>query len=191
MQRWMLVTVSCALLSACVSGNGVSRGDGPDRAIGWLHGNCLALEDASARVGQEVAVVMLGEEQQVMTAQVTGTANDGGECIALTDDRRDTNLRTGLTFYKVDAAPELELGIGVVQTGGNRQLNTPELLDTNGDGRRDAFGRCATSEGVRFVVWADEARQEVPLWTGYYYLGYDTEADCPEEWAGSGHSEGE
>lgn len=181
MQRWMLVTVSCALLSACVSGNGVSRGDRPDRAIGWLHGNCLALEDASARVGQEVAVVMLGEEQQVMTAQVTGTANDGGECIALTDDRRDTNLRNGLTFYKIGADAQVELGIGVVQAGGSRALTVSELLDTNGDGRRDSFSHCTTSEGVQFSVWTDEARSGAPMWTGYYYLGYDIEANCPED----------
>jgi len=179
-QGWMLVAVSCALMSACVSCSPIVRDKDPDRAIGWLHGNCLALEDARARVGTRVAVVMLGETQQVVAARVTGSALDTEACPALLEDRRDINLGSGLTFYQVDADSEGELGIGVIQTGGDRKLTVAELLDTNGDGRRDGFGRCATSEGVQFSVWADEARHGTPLWTGYYYLGYDTEADCPE-----------
>lgn len=181
MQRWMLVAVSCVLLSACVSDGPVVRGNGSDRAIGWLHGNCIALEDARARVGTRVAVVTLGEAQQVVAAKVAGRALDTKACPALFGDRKDVNLGSGLAFYQVDAGPGVEWGIGVVQMGGDRELSVPELLDTNGDGRRDAFGRCATSEGVRFAVWDDEARQGAPLWTGYYYLGYDTEADCPED----------
>ncbi|MGQ4659954.1 hypothetical protein [Lysobacter sp. F6437] len=181
MQKWILVAVGCALLSACVSDSPVVRGNGSDRAIGWLHGNCIALEDARVRVGTRVAVVTLGETQQVVAARVTGRALDTDACPALLDDRKDVNSGSGLAFYQVDADPEVELGIGVAQMGGDHELSVAELLDTNGDGQRDSFSRCATAEGVRFSVWADETQHGAPLWTGYYYLGYDTEADCPED----------
>ena len=165
-KTWLpaLLAVCCALVTACVADDTLVRGTEADLATGWLHGNCLAL----------------GEVQQVVTAKVTGRADGAGECLALLDDRRHANLASGLAFYTIDVDAEMELGIGVVQTAGSRALTVMELLDTNGDGRRDGFGRCSTSEGVRFSVWADKVGLGTPLWTGYYYLGYDTEADCPE-----------
>ena len=181
-KTWLpaLLAVCCALVSACVADDTLVRDTEADLATGWLHGNCLALDDAEVRAGSPVAVVRLGEVQQVVTAKVTGRADGAGECLALLDDRRHANLASGLAFYTIDVDAEMELGIGVVQTAGSRALTVMELLDTNGDGRRDGFGRCSTSEGVRFSVWADEVGLGTPLWTGYYYLGYDTEADCPE-----------
>ena len=182
-KTWMpaLLAVCCALVSACVADDTLVRDTEADHATGWLHGNCLALDDAEVRAGSPVAVVGLGEVQQVVTAKVTGKADGAGECLALLDDRRHANLASGLAFYTIDVDPEMELGIGVVQTAGSRALTVMELLDTNGDGRRDIFSHCATSEGVRFSVWAEEVGRGAPLWTGYYYLGYDMEADCQED----------
>lgn len=178
----MAIAVAC-VLPGCASGDRSLRkaeNAGSNRAIGWLHGNCLALAGSKPRIGSQVAVVALGDVQRIVAARITGKAVGADECIPLLDDRRAGNLREGLAFYRIDADAPVELGIGVVQSHADPVPAVSDLLDTNGDGRRDTFSHCATSEGVQFSVWADEARRETPLWSGYYYLGYDTEADCPE-----------
>ena len=182
MKKWIpvLVVIVCTLLSACASSDPAVRETGPDRVIGWLHGNCLALDDVSIPAGAQVVVVTLGEPEKVVVVNVTGRALGAESCPPLLDDRKDVNLDSGLAFYQVDADPVVELGIGVVQPGGDRELSVTELLDINGDGRRDSFSHCNTSEGMQFSVWADKAGRRTPLWTGYYYLGYDIEANCPE-----------
>ena len=55
-----------------------------------------------------------------------------------------------------------------------------QLTDLDGDGKRDTFTSCSTSEGVNFSVWNGEAYKSKLIWSDYYYLGYDSEADCPE-----------
>jgi hypothetical protein len=39
---------------------------------------------------------------------------------------------------------------------------------------------CVTSEGVKFSAWEGEPYRGTPLWSDYYYLGYDVEPNCPE-----------
>ena len=60
-------------------------------------------------------------------------------------------------------------------------VRAPEdALDIDQDGRRDVFEHCASSEGVRFRVRSAGPGTAATLWSGYYYLGYDVEADCPD-----------
>ena len=62
-KTWLpaLLAVCCALVSACVADDTLVRDTEADLATGWLHGNCLALDDAGVRAGSPVAVVRLGE----------------------------------------------------------------------------------------------------------------------------------
>jgi hypothetical protein len=69
----------------------------------------------------------------------------------------------------------VDLGIGV--TGEARRVDGG--LDLDGDGTPENFTQCSISEGVSFGVWRGTPYQGVALWSGYYYLGYDTEANCP------------
>ncbi|MBI3899713.1 MAG: hypothetical protein HY308_15665 [Gammaproteobacteria bacterium] len=72
----------------------------------------------------------------------------------------------------------IELGIGIVGNDvvpSNGKIN----VDVNGDGSPDQFTQCSTTEGVSFNLWAKSAYEGKPLWSGYYYIGYDTEANCP------------
>ena len=52
--------------------------------------------------------------------------------------------------------------------------------DVNSDGHQDYFTECSTSEGVQFNVWSGSPYKGKALWSAYYYLGYDTEPNCPE-----------
>lgn len=144
-----------------------------------MHGNCLALAGPDVRIGSDVAVLAFGDTDRVISARVSGKPDDADACPALLDERREVNLQNGQNFYLVHAEGPVELGVGVLRSDSSRIFFAEDLLDTDGDGRRDMFTHCTTSEGVRFWVWSKEAYRGEPLWSGYYYLGYDTEPDCP------------
>lgn len=104
-------------------------------------------------------------------ARIQGRADGPDGCPALLEDRRDANRAHRLSFYRVEPA---------LLSGSLPPADADAVLDTNGDGRRDTFSQCTTAEGVQFSVWADDVGQGEPLWSGYYYLGYDVQPDCPE-----------
>jgi len=94
-------------------------------------------------------------------------------CAPLMQDRRRSNSQW--SFYELRLSGKADLGIGV--TGNVTRANGG--IDLDGDGVPEKFTQCATSEGVSFRAWNGMPYQGKPLWTGYYYLGYDTEANCP------------
>ena len=89
------------------------------------------------------------------------------------------NAQPGVAFYALTANEELKgvVGIGIIGPVGTvSQTHGMVYTDLDGDGRKEHFGHCTTSEGIRYQV--DEAGEAKPLWTGHYYLGYDTEPTC-------------
>lgn len=173
--------LSCMVLSACVSTPRPADGGPPDASssIGWLHGRCIALTEASVEAGTGVVVVTLDDAQQVVQARISRRAVPDDGCPAFIHDRRAVSVGSGLSFYLVEPMDADVLAIGVLA---QEPLQAPDaVLDTDDDGRRDSFGHCATGEGVRFFVKTDASDTGEPLWNGYYYLGYDVEADCPDD----------
>ncbi len=136
-----------------------------DRNVGWLHGNCLAILNPELPAGSMFTVVVPGVPQRVSSATIVGRAYDGETCMALLEDRRQVNEGSGYSFYRVDARPEVNLGIAMLGTAGR--------LDDY------AFDACNTTEGVVFSLKALPQAGGATLWRGYYYLGYDTEPNCP------------
>lgn len=176
----IVAVLVCSVLVACASTTAGPAADasGPSSSIGWLHEGCIALADAKVRAGTGVVLVSLEEPQRLTLAHIQGPADDPHVCPALLEDRRVANLAEGLSYYRVMPATE-GLAIGVLSDEAGL-ADIESVLDIDGDGRRDAFGHCATTEGVRFTVWAGQSGQGEPLWNGYYYLGYDVQADCPD-----------
>lgn len=168
---------ACLLLAACASVTEQDGGGPPP--IGWVHGACIALAQTDAEPGSGVVLVMLDDSRQVVRAKLGRRAGPGDACPALEEDRRDVNLADGLSFHLVEepGAPDgLAIGVLVPET-----VRAPEdALDIDQDGRRDVFEHCASSEGVRFRVRSAGPGTAATLWSGYYYLGYDVEADCPD-----------
>lgn len=50
--------------------------------------------------------------------------------------------------------------------------------DLNSDGKKEYFRSCASTEGLHLTVWVGKPLDGTRKWHEYYYLGYDTEADC-------------
>jgi len=150
----------------------------PDMTIGWLHGNCLAVKREIDVNIDHLNVVDL-DTKKVMPLQFGKIADNAEECYALLEDRASINQQEGRKFYTVVTNSSVNLAIGIVYS--SDKVKSPEqLTDLDGDGKRDTFTSCSTSEGVNFSVWNGEAYKSKLIWSDYYYLGYDSEADCPE-----------
>ena len=110
----------------------------------------------------------------MVDGRVGGKTVSDATCPALLQDRRKPN-ESKWSFYELQLPAPVDVGIGIagqvnIVTGG---------LDLNGDGVPEKFTQCASSEGIWFRVWSGPPYQGTPLWSGYYYLGYDTDVTCP------------
>lgn len=152
-----------------------------DRAIGWLHGSCLAIENDALAQGTRLDVVVLGEPQRVETARVVGPTTSFEQCHALIEGRRSVNVAAGYSFYALESSGDIELDMSIALVAGDVGIAVAEELaraDVNEDGVDDYFTACSTSEGVRFSVKSGRPGDGEALWSGYYFLDYDLEPTC-------------
>lgn len=142
--------------------------------LGWVTGSCLATVNKSLTPGSPITVVSLDDKAPIVDGRVVGGTASDAICPALLQDRRKVN-ESKWSFYELKLPAPVDLGIGV--TGDTKAVAGG--LDLNGDGAPEKFTQCASSEGVWFRVWNGPPYQGKPLWSGYYYLAYDTEVTCP------------
>ena len=142
--------------------------------IGWVTGSCLATANKALTPGSTVTVVSMDDTSTIVDGRVIGGATSGATCPALLQDRRKQN-ESKWSFYQLELAATVDLGIGV--TGNTKVVHGG--IDLTGDGTPETFTQCSTSEGVSFRVWSGTPYQGLPIWSGYDYLGYDVEANCP------------
>lgn len=135
-----------------------------EQKIGWFHGQCLAIKRADLPAGSTIRISQL-DSKNFVDATVLAATEDSEKCPPLASDRRGINLAEGNFFYLVSGLDPMSMGIGV--TGDIGPLDS------------FTFDYCQTTEGMRF-----EARKKgnsEPVWTGYYYLGYESEPSCPAD----------
>lgn len=150
--------------------------------LGWVHGSCLASANPNLTVGTPVLLVLMKDPQATATAEIGGRTSSSETCKPLLEDRAKQNTKGGTAFYALNAGAigATDMGVAIANppatsTVVNGQVN----IDLDGSGHPDVFSSCTTSEGIRFAAWAGEAYRGEPLWTGYYYLGYSSPANCP------------
>jgi hypothetical protein len=151
-----------------------------NRHIGWIHGRCLAIKRTELRPGMVVQVITVGLPQRGLKATVTGVATPDSGCLALLSDRMHINQKKGRVFYVLDLQEGANLmAVGLMDYG-------VELLDVNGtlrmdidhDGKLETAVSCQTSEGIKFSLVPVDRNDATPVWSDYYYLGYDTKPTC-------------
>jgi hypothetical protein len=142
--------------------------------VGWVTGSCVAMANDSITAGSPITVVSLDDKSSIVDGRITGRATSDATCPALLQDRRKQN-EARWSFYELKLSAAVDLGIGV--TGNVTSVQGG--IDLTGDGLPEKFTQCATSEGVSFRIWAGTPYQGMPLWSGYYYLGYDAASNCP------------
>lgn len=160
MKTAALVAVA-ALLAACSNlpnAENATHAD-YDANIGWLHGNCLAIKNPTLELPKEFTLLGFEPNERFTTAIATEEAVSGDECHALLDDRKESNLAEGYSFYKVKSDLPINIGIGFFALGSTDDMT---------------FNHCSTTEGMIFSI----SEQDRKVWEGYYYLGYDSEPTC-------------
>ncbi len=153
----------------------VSSADTPyKKSIGWIHGNCIAIYNQSIPNGTEIDVVSTRDLVVLIKAKILEKVTDDSQCSALSADRKSVNIADGsVGFYMLSADTILDLGIGIIKNPDNKF----EILDINRDGVNDKFHTCTSSEGIHFKI--SDGTTNILIWSGYYYLGYDIESNCP------------
>ena len=153
--------------------------DGQARSVGIVYRGelddlRLAIAHETLPFGSKIAIVT-APDGLVLCCAVAGAAYilrpDEFDPVYLDDE--------GKTTYALDAggiAGDVSLGFGLVDPPPD--LAAGAMPDLNGDGRAEGFRSCASGEGLHLTVWYGEPLTTSRLWHGYFYLGYDTEADC-------------
>src|SRR5262245_61024331 len=153
-----------------------------DRWIGWFHGPCLAISDPNLARGTTVDLVVMGEPQSLLQGQVGEQVTSGAACAPLAEGRRSQNAKPGTSFYGLEGTKlaSTDMGIGIVAAPHKLVVvNGLAQTDLNSDGRTEVFSSCATTEGINFAISTNKPYQGIPLWSKYYYLGYDMKPTCP------------
>ena len=159
-----------------------SQGFRMESATGWFHGSCLAIGNPNLARGTSIELVVMGEPQNVLQGQVGDKVSSAASCAPLIESRRSQNAKAGTSFYGLEGTKlsATDMGIGIVGTPQKiTVVNGTARTDLNSDGRPEVFSSCATAEGINFAIWTENRFQGTPLWSGYYYLGYDMKPTCP------------
>src|SRR5688572_12934529 len=136
--------------------------------VGLVSGSCLAIANKDLRVGSGITVVSLDEKELVIDGRVIKRTAPGAKCPTLVQEQQPS-------FYELKLPMTVGQGIAVIGATKLRHGG----IDLTGDGIPEQFTWCSTSEGFSFEVWAGKPYVGSPLWSGYYYLGFDVEPNCP------------
>jgi hypothetical protein len=140
----------------------------------------LTVADDSLQRGDRVAIVRVPSGTIVCCATVDRILVPAeGEIDPVQFDGEMTKTRYALDPGGI--GDEAGFGFGIVSAPPDLVSGDALRLDINGDGRIEHFGSCASVEGLHLTVTSGEPPEALRIWHAYYYLGYDTEADCPPE----------
>jgi len=183
----ILIAISLFYLAACSDSKTTSNPATKinfSNQVGWLHGHCLVIENASLKPQTKVNIISLGETQTQLQSKIKAKLKDESDCIPLLSDRKEVNKTKERHFYLLDLDQKHEeiLGFGIInakQTFTSNQgfINT----DLNNNGINENYSSCTGSEGINFLIQEKQKSKKVTLWKSYYYLGYDITPDCPTE----------
>lgn len=178
---------SCAVPQSQVSSGHSSADSGQpsasfdyNRHIGWVHGRCLAIKRTDLSTGTVVQVVTLGSPQRTVKTSVTGVAIHDSGCLALLPDRAKINQKKGRSFYILDLREGADfVAVGLLDYEGEL-LPAADMvrMDINHDGKQETASFCQSSEGMKFFLLSVDQSEAPPVWSDYYYLGYDTKQTC-------------
>ena len=136
-----------------------------DSTVGWFHGKCLAIKNPTISRGTKIKLIQLADSGTVYYATVLNKTTNSDVCFPLLEDRRQVNIESGYSFYSIDSDKTVNLGIGLIGTLKNSQEYT--------------FNYCNTTEGILFSL-ENKNLNNKNIWNGYYYLGYESEANCKD-----------
>lgn len=158
-----------------------------DSQVGTVDANderrlCLSILNPRLTNNTRVNIVLPHRPQRVATAIV--------EEKAMRSCSRDPFADPNASFYwlklvrkqSIKLTEPLPPAIGVIDS------KKPVLVrhgiasgDLDGDGTREFFRICTSSEGNHLTVWSGKPLRGVRRWHTYYYLGYDVVSTCTKK----------
>ncbi len=148
------------------------------------NGICLRTKNGSLSKNENVSIIISLDEfpQQVYSANIIKKLSKS--CSRHNSETFDKNK--GKNHYYLlkftDKKPnqsEIIYGLAVIQSKQQIQVkNKFAVIDLDGDGNMNYFRKCANSEGTIFTIWSGKPLQSKRIWSSYYYVDYDTEANC-------------
>ncbi|MEO7191915.1 MAG: hypothetical protein ABI051_12740 [Vicinamibacterales bacterium] len=90
------------------------------------------------------------------------------------------------SFYEVatadGAAPSAAIVFAILDPPGPLVVRDGHVeADLDGDGAKESFRVCNSTETVHFMVWTGSPAQGRPRWHGNSYVGYDMVPSCTDE----------
>jgi hypothetical protein len=146
---------------------------------------CLAVFNSSVTPGAKVALVdqpASAEPPSVKEASVVerlSQACDEGLSYA-------NNKGVAPSFYRVatadGATPSTEIVFAILDPPGPLVVRDGHVeADLDGDGAKESFRVCNSTETVHFMIWTGSPAQGRPRWHGTYHVGYDMVPSCTDQ----------
>jgi len=153
--------------------------DSSHEMFGWFSATCFASVNDNLKPDEKILVINLEDPQSVSSATIIGPATTEN-CGPLAKDRRERNTSEGLYFYQVENKTDFNLAIGIIGKVSLIKTESGKIYaDLGDDGTFEQFSFCTTNDGISFDIWSSKPYETPPKWSGFYYLGYDVERNCP------------
>ncbi len=136
---------------------------------------CLAINNPHLSPGSAVSLVVASIPQSLVQAEVVGPAAE----TCSTPQLHDSGSNVYELRLPLGALPEVMPVIAI--TNSSRPLRETGAIvsgDLAGNGGREFFRLCNSTEGIHLTVWSGKPLTGKRKWHAYYYLGYDMEPNC-------------
>ncbi len=153
---------------------------------------CLRTDNANLAENSQISIIVSPYEipQKIVKAFVGKKLNYS--CAAGDSEAGEEDLsKTAYYTLKLDGndIDESYIGAGIAILDSSKPIKFSDGLanvDLNNDGKNEYFRQCASNEGLHLTVWTGKPLIGKRIWHKYYYLKYDTEADCKKkDWEGT------
>ena len=149
---------------------------------------CFAIANSSIQPNTKVVLADQGAEHELSETSRIADALVGERIDNCDNNHLYSNewSNAGPTYYRLRMTDEWK-GNGyvvvIVPPAGSLVVNKDQKVegDLDGDGTKESFRMCLSSEGAHYQVWTGEPLIGKPRWHWYAYAGYDTESNCTEK----------
>lgn len=148
---------------------------------------CLRTKNGNLLEKTPVSIVIYPYDSPtlVFTATIKNKVNNS--CARRASESGDKNPGENY-FYLLtinEKLPEFfafEVGFGVIEpTQAVKIQNNLASIDLIADGKPEYFRQCTGFEGMHFTIWAGKPLKGKRIWHSFYYVDYDTEANCKQK----------
>jgi hypothetical protein len=148
---------------------------------------CLRTKNGNLAEQTPISIIIFPYDSptQVLTATVKNKVDES--CARRASESGDNNPGENY-FYLLtinEKLPEFfafEVGFGVIEPAQPVKIQKNlASIDLNEDGKPEYFRQCSGYEGTHFTIWAGKPLKGKRIWHSFYYVDYDTVADCKKK----------